>query len=131
VGEAFRRGGGAGKPMYLKVGLSYARTMEEARLGAHQQWRAVAFPNELLTELRTPREFDQAGKHVRPEDMDSVLRISNSPQQHAEWIAEDLAMGFGEVILHNINTNQEEFLEMFGKEVLPQFSPTHSLEKVS
>ena len=30
----------------------------------------VAFSNDLLTELRTPKEFDAASKHVRPEDMD-------------------------------------------------------------
>ena len=119
--NAFRRGGGEGKPMFLKVGLSYAKTTEAARLGAHQQWRAVAFPNELLTELRTPREFDQAGKHVRPEDMDEMIRISSSPEQHVEWIAGDLALGFEEIILHNVNTNQEEFIDAFGEKVLTQF----------
>jgi coenzyme F420-dependent glucose-6-phosphate dehydrogenase len=118
--DAFRRGGGEGKPMFLKVGLSYGRTDEAARLGAHQQWRAVAFPSELLTELRTRREFDQAGRHVRPEDMDSMLRISSSPGQHIEWIARDLELGFEEIILHNINTNQEEFIDAFGEKVLPQ-----------
>src|SRR5688500_3403173 len=86
--DAFRRGGGEGKPLFLKVGLSYDGTDAAARNGAHQQWRAVAFPSELLTELRTPKEFDQAGKYVRPEDMDGVLRISSSPDQHAEWIAQ-------------------------------------------
>ncbi|MES2571798.1 MAG: TIGR03885 family FMN-dependent LLM class oxidoreductase [Verrucomicrobiota bacterium] len=118
--DAFHRGGGEGKPLYLKVGLSYAKTDEAARMGAHQQWRAVSFPNELLTELRTPREFDQAGKHVRPEDMDESIRISSSVDQHVEWIARDIELGFEEIILHNINTNQEEFIERFGAKVLPQ-----------
>jgi probable non-F420 flavinoid oxidoreductase len=118
--EAFHRGGGEGKPLFLKVGLSYARTDEAARAGAHQQWRAVAFPNELLTELRTPREFDQAGKHVRPEDMDAMVRISSSAAQHVDWLAQDAALGFREIILHNINTNQAEFIEFFGEKVLPQ-----------
>jgi alkanesulfonate monooxygenase SsuD/methylene tetrahydromethanopterin reductase-like flavin-dependent oxidoreductase (luciferase family) len=120
--EAFHRGGGEGKPLFLKVGLSYAKTDIEARLGAHEQWRAVAFPNELLTELRTPREFDQAGKHVRPEDMDSMLRISSSPDQHVEWLAADIELGFSQLVLHNINTNQEEFIADFAAKVLPQLS---------
>jgi coenzyme F420-dependent glucose-6-phosphate dehydrogenase len=118
--EAFHRGGGEGKPLFLKVGLSCDRTDEAARAGAHQQWRAVAFPNELLTELRTPREFDQAGKHVRAEDMDATIRISSSPAQHVEWLAQDAALGFREIILHNVNTNQAEFIEVFGEKVLPQ-----------
>ena len=86
-----------------------------------QQWRAVSFPNELLTELRTPKEFDQAGRYVRPEDMDASVRISSSLARHMEWIAEDLELGFDEIILHNINTNQEAFIDAFGSEVLPRF----------
>jgi probable non-F420 flavinoid oxidoreductase len=117
--EAFHRGGGEGKPLFLKVGLSYDRTDDAARAGAHQQWRAVAFPNELLTELRTPREFDQAGQHVRPEDMDAMIRISSSAAQHVDWLAQDAALGFREIILHNVNTNQAEFIDFFGEKVLP------------
>jgi coenzyme F420-dependent glucose-6-phosphate dehydrogenase len=118
--DAFRRGGGEGKPMFLKVGLSYAKTDDEARQGAHQQWRGANFPNELLTELRTPMEFDQAGMHVRPEDMDRSIRISSDPSRHIEWLTGDLELGFEELILHNINTNQEEFIDVFGEKVLPQ-----------
>jgi coenzyme F420-dependent glucose-6-phosphate dehydrogenase len=119
--DAFRRGGGEGKPIFLKAGISYDTSDDAARRGAHEQWRAVSFPNELLTELRTPKEFDQAGRYVRPEDMDASVRISSSLARHAEWIAEDLALGFDEIILHNINTKQEAFIEAFGAEVLPQF----------
>lgn len=118
--DAFHRGGGEGKPLFLKVGLSFARSEAEARRGAHQQWRSVSFPNELLTELRTPREFDQAGAKVREEDMDDGLRISSDPARHAAWLADDIALGFREIILHNVNTNQEEFIETFAEQVLPQ-----------
>jgi coenzyme F420-dependent glucose-6-phosphate dehydrogenase len=117
--EAFHRGGGEGKPLFLKVGLSYAESDDEARRGAHEQWRAVAFPNELLTELRSPKEFDQAGARVRREDMDEMLRISSSTDRHAEWLAQDVALGFEEIILHNVSTNHEEFIEQFGAKVLP------------
>lgn len=118
--DAFHRGGGEGKPLYLKVGLAWARTDEEARLGAHQQWRSVAFSNDLLTELRTPREFDAAGKHVRPEDMGATLRVSGDLGQHLAWLQDDLQFGFEEIFLHNINVNQEEFIDTFAERVLPQ-----------
>ena len=118
--EAFHRGGGMGKPVFLKVGLSYARTEAAALEGAHQQWRSVAFANELLTELRTPKEFDAAGKFVRPEDLRESLRISSSLQQHLEWLQADLELGFSEIFLHNVGTNQEEFITDFSAEVLPK-----------
>src|SRR5688500_5966945 len=56
VVDAWRRGGGEGKPMFLKVQLSYAATDEAARAGAHEQWRNNVFPNDTLTTLRTVKE---------------------------------------------------------------------------
>lgn len=120
--EAFHKGGGEGKPVHLKSGLSYASSKEEARLQAHRQWRSVAFSNDLLAELRTPAEFDAAGKRVRPEDMDEMIRISESPDEHAAWIQADIDCGVSEVVLHNIGCNQEEFIADFAEQVLPQLS---------
>jgi coenzyme F420-dependent glucose-6-phosphate dehydrogenase len=117
--DAFCDGGGVGKPLYLKVGLSYARTTEKARMNAHSQWRSVTFPNHLLTELRTPAEFDAAGERVRPEDMDQNIRISGSLNEHLDWLEKDAEIGFSQILLHNIGTNQEEFIEAFGEKVLP------------
>jgi hypothetical protein len=56
-----REGGGEGKPMFLKVQLSYAATDEAARAGAHDPWRTNVFSNRVLTELRTVSEFDDLG----------------------------------------------------------------------
>src|SRR5919206_2904349 len=39
VVEAFRRGGGEGKPLVLQVGLNWAPSEAEALHGAHEQWR--------------------------------------------------------------------------------------------
>ncbi len=120
--DAFHRGGGEGKPLYLKVGLSYASTLASAEAQAHEQWRSVAFANHLLTELRTPAEFDAAGKYVRAEDMKEMIRISENISQHVAWILEDMELGFSNIILHNIGPNQEEFIDVFGEKVLPVLS---------
>ncbi|MUG94462.1 TIGR03885 family FMN-dependent LLM class oxidoreductase [Scytonema sp. UIC 10036] len=119
VVEAFRRGGGEGKPMILKVQLSYDRDEEAARHKAHQQWRNNIFENILMTELRTPKQFDAAGSFVQPHELDSFVRISSDPQQHVEWLQEYVELGFDELILHNVNREQEQFIEVFGEKVLP------------
>jgi alkanesulfonate monooxygenase SsuD/methylene tetrahydromethanopterin reductase-like flavin-dependent oxidoreductase (luciferase family) len=117
---AYHRGGGEGKPIYLKVGLSYAATKTQARENAFEQWRCVAFANHLLTELRTPAEFEAAGARVRAEDMDSSIRISDSVQEHVDWLQADLEAGVKGLILHNIGKNQEEFIDTFGSKVIPE-----------
>lgn len=120
MAEAFRRGGGEGKPLYLKVGLSYDKTTSQARSNAFQEWRSVAFANHVLTELRTPAQFDAAGERVRPEDMDGCLRISGEVSQHIEWLQQDIAAGFTHILLHNVGRNQDAFIDVFGERVLPE-----------
>ena len=119
VVEAFREGGGEGKPMLLQVKVAYAGSEAEARRGAHEQWRSLVFDSALLAELRTPAEFEAAGRFVRPEDLDAGIRISLDLERHAAWLREDLALGFEQVYVHNVHRDQRRFIEDFGAKVLP------------
>jgi probable non-F420 flavinoid oxidoreductase len=119
VVDAFRRGGGAGKPMFLKVQLSYAAEEQTARQGAHDQWRGNIFNNNLLTDLRRPEQFEAAAEFVNPGELDNFVRISADPQRHVDWLRQDLELGFERLFLHNVNRHQEDFIRTFGEQVLP------------
>lgn len=123
VVDAFHRGGGAGKPMLLKVQLSYDRDETTARQKAHQQWRSNIFENVLMTELQSPRQFEVAGQFVQPDELDGHVRISADPQQHIDWLKQDIELGFSELLLHNVNREQQQFIEVFGEKVLPVLQP--------
>ena len=56
VVDAFRKNGGEGKPIYLKVQLSFARSEEEALQGAWDQWRTNIFHSTVLGDLWQGRE---------------------------------------------------------------------------
>lgn len=118
VVDAFRQGGGAGKPMLLKVQLSYDKTDAAAREKAHQQWRNNIFKNTVMTELRTPEQFDAVGQFVQPGELDGHIRISADIYQHIQWLEQDIELGFDELLLHNVNREQEQFIEIFGEKVL-------------
>lgn len=117
--EAFRRGGGEGKPLYLQCHLSYAGSDEAAKANAFDQWRTTILPAPVAEGIRTPRHFEAAARFVRPEDMDGPVRISSDIERHLEWIHEDLDLGFERLYLHNVGRNQQEFIEVFGERVLP------------
>ncbi|TVP62029.1 MAG: LLM class flavin-dependent oxidoreductase [Nodularia sp. (in: Bacteria)] len=119
VVEAFRRGGGEGKPMYLKVQMSYAADETTALEGAYDQWRTNILPSPILSDLRSPKQFEAIAEFVKPEDMYKYVRISATPQQHIDWLKQDIELGFNEIYLHNVNRQQENFIEVFGKEVIP------------
>lgn len=117
--DAFRKGGGEGKPVYLKVQLSYDITQEKALAGAHQQWKNNIFPSSLLSDIRMPAGFDSTGQLVRPEDILSSVRVSDSTDQHTEWLSKDLDAGVSHLYLHNVNLQQRLFIDDFGKKVIP------------
>jgi probable non-F420 flavinoid oxidoreductase len=117
--EAFRRSGGEGKPVYVQHALSWAPTEEEARRGAHEQWRFSVLGPEVLPVLRTPAHFAGGSAHVTAEDVASTIRVSSDLERHAEWIREYSELDVDTVYLFNVNRNQAAYIEAFGAHVLP------------
>jgi hypothetical protein len=73
----------------------------------------------VLTDLRTVGEFDDVGTLVTPEMMEGMVRISADPARHVAWLREDVAQGFSRLFLHNVNREQERYIDDFGAHVLP------------
>jgi probable non-F420 flavinoid oxidoreductase len=121
--EAFRRGGGEGKPLYLQAQLAFAATDEAALQGAWEQWRAPMISGDALAELRTPAQFEAASESLSPRDVGRKMRVSADPEQHLRWLEQDLELGFAEINLHNVcRAEQERFIEVFGERVLPELA---------
>ena len=118
--EAFRRGGGEGKAILVQHGLSWAKDDATARRQAHEQWRFSALDGDLIWQLRTPQEFAMATKYVTEDDVAKKLRVSSDLARHAEWINDYVELGVDEVYCFNAGKNQGEFIEAFGRAVLPQ-----------
>ena len=117
--EAFREGGGEGKPMVLQAHVSWAPTEEEALLIAHDQWRTNLFGPPVCWDLEMVEHFDEAARHVRPEDLRAGVLVSSDPARHVAWIEEAAELGFDEVNLHHVGQEQGPFIEAFGRHVLP------------
>ncbi len=117
--RAFRGGEGDGKPMALKVQISYAASKEEALKGAWEQWKNNIFPSKLISEINNPEQFDALGEKVRPEDLEKHVLISNEASYFIEKIKAYRDLGFEKIIIHNVNNGQEDYIRFFGKEVLP------------
>jgi len=119
VVEAYRSNGGEGKPMYLQVHLAYADSDEAAREAAFAQWRQNTLPNSVMTDLAHPSQISDAATHVTADDLDGAVRISSDPARHVDWLRRDLARGFDALYLHEVGPDQERFVDVFGREVLP------------
>ena len=77
----------------------------------------MPFPKQ---DIRNPEDFAAMAKLVRPEHFknrvpDDAPTSTATPSNIQHYVD----MGFDEVHLHNVGRNQAEFIEVFGREVLP------------
>ncbi|HEU4572312.1 MAG TPA: TIGR03557 family F420-dependent LLM class oxidoreductase [Candidatus Limnocylindrales bacterium] len=105
----------------LQLHLSWAATDEEAMTNAMVEWPngGMKFPKQ---DIRSPLDFEQMAKLVRPEDFQGRMLISSDPEKHREQIQKFLDLGFDQIYLHNVGRNQQEWIEVFGREVLPKLT---------
>jgi G6PDH family F420-dependent oxidoreductase len=103
----------------LQLHLSWAPTDEEAMANALREWPngGMKFPKQ---DIRSPLDFEQMAKLVRPEDFAGRMVISSDPERHRAEIQKFLDMGFQQVYLHNVGRNQADWIDVFGRDVLPK-----------
>jgi len=108
-------------PKVLQLHLSWAPTDEEALANAMTEWPngGMKFPK---ADIRSPFDFEQMAKLVRPEDFQGRMVISSDPDVHREHIQRFADLGFDRIYLHNVGRNQREWIEVFGRDVLPKIS---------
>jgi probable non-F420 flavinoid oxidoreductase len=116
---AFRDNGGADKPVYLQIHLSWAQDEETALKLAYDQWRSNVFSSELNWNLELVSQFDAAAEKVRPEDVVGPVLVSSDLVWHAEQLAELASLGVDGLYLHHVGKEQADFVDAFAAEVLP------------
>lgn len=103
----------------LRLHLSWARTHEEAMANAITQWPngGMRFPR---SDIRSPFEFEQLARLVRPEDFEGRMLVSENLDSHRAHIQRYLDLGFDRIYLHNAGRNQREWIDAFARDVLPK-----------
>jgi coenzyme F420-dependent glucose-6-phosphate dehydrogenase len=119
IADAFREGGGKGKPMLLQVKLSWDPDENRALEGALAQWRTNVLPPALSENLDTPQAYEWAARDVDAAAVGRAVRVAADLRRHVEWLRGDLAMGFTRLYLHNVNRGQAAFVDAFARGVLP------------
>ncbi|MCU1508042.1 MAG: family F420-dependent class oxidoreductase [Glaciihabitans sp.] len=103
----------------LRLHLSWAATDELAMSNAITEW-----PNGALrfskSDIRSPYELEQMARMVTPADFDGRMPVSADPDVHRRHIQRYLDLGFDRIYLHNVGRNQREWIEVFGRDVLPK-----------
>jgi coenzyme F420-dependent glucose-6-phosphate dehydrogenase len=111
--SAFRGNGGEGKPVYIQFAFSYARTKVEAGKAAWEQWRSNLISPDKLADFYKPEHFDKAAENISEEEvLEKIPAITSMKQLHEE-IERLAATDVDRIVLHNVNTAQEAFIDAF------------------
>ena len=117
---AFRRGGGEGKPVHVKLDVSWvpgdaAKALEEA----HRHWRFNTLGPDINAVLRQPEDFDAATRLSQPEDMHEHVLVTGDLRDVADHLRRCAALGADSVDIHQVGlSHQREFIDACGREVL-------------
>jgi coenzyme F420-dependent glucose-6-phosphate dehydrogenase len=105
-------------PRMIQLHVSWAKDQQTAEDQAVREWPngGMAFPKQ---DIRNPEDFEAMAKLVRPENFKGRVLMSADLDKHREHIQHYIDLGFTEVYMHNVGRNQREFIEAYGREVLP------------
>ncbi|BDZ46312.1 TIGR03557 family F420-dependent LLM class oxidoreductase [Naasia aerilata] len=119
VEDGAREAGRPAPAKVLQLHLSWAPTDEEALAAALTEWPngGMRFPR---SDIRSPYEFEQLAKLVRPEDFEGRVLISADPDVHRAAIQRYADLGADRIYLHNVGRNQREWIDVFARDVLPK-----------
>lgn len=117
--QAFREGGGEGKPVHVKVDVCWAPSDDEALQAAHAQWRYNAAPGDADEEAREPEDFDRLTRHITPDEMRQHVLVSHELDAHVEHLRRWASAGVDTLDIHQVAGDQAAFIQRFGERVLP------------
>ncbi len=106
-------------PRIIQLHVSWAESDEAAVEQAVKEWPngGMNFPKQ---DIRNPEDFEAMAKLVRPENFKGRVLMSADLNAHLEHVQHYADLGFTEIYVHNAGRNQSEFIEAYGREVIPQ-----------
>jgi G6PDH family F420-dependent oxidoreductase len=116
--DRFDQAGGAGKPRYGQLHVSYGPDEDEAKQRAYDLWPNAGIQGALSQELPLPEHYEQAAQTVTRDDVAETVVCGPDPDRYREKIREYEDAGYDHVYLHQIGPDQDSFVEFARRELL-------------
>jgi coenzyme F420-dependent glucose-6-phosphate dehydrogenase len=101
--------------MKVSFDTDRSRALEDTR-----HWAALALSPEEKMGTEDPIEMERLADALPVERAASRWIVSTDPEEHIERIAPYIELGFSHLVFHAPGTDQERFLRLYSKEVLPR-----------
>ena len=111
--------------LQIEVKVSFDHDREQA-LSDTRNWAALALSPEEKTGTDDPVVMEQLAAQVPLERAASRWIVSSDPGEHVEQIETYIDMGFRHLVFHAAGHDQQRFLELYGREILPDLRARHA-----
>lgn len=101
--------------MKVSFDTDLARAREETR-----HWAALALSPEEKMSTEDPLEMEKLADALPAERTAKRWIVSNDPDEHVERIRSYVELGFNHLVFHAPGPDQERFLRLYAKDVLPR-----------
>jgi len=117
--EGLAKGGDrTGVDRMLEVKVSFRPDREKA-LENTRFWAPLALSPEEKTGVHDPLEMQRLAEKLPIERAASRFIVSDDPDEHVAQIQRYLDLGFTHLVFHDPGHDQADFLELYGRDVLP------------
>lgn len=103
----------------MEVKVSYHPDHDTA-LEKTRFWAPLALSAEEKMSVHDPLEMQRLAAELPIERAASRFIVSTDPDEHVERIARYVDLGFRHLVFHDPGHDQEQFLRMYGEEILPR-----------
>jgi len=119
--------GGAHKLCYGQMTVCWAEKEDEAKKIAMEWWPVAAVPGRLMSELRTPAEFEGVVELVSEDRVASSVICGPDPDKYLAEIRAFAEAGFDHVYMHQVGPDQEGFFRFCQREILAKLHARQGL----
>jgi len=108
----------------VELGVSYDENYDKALKQLHF-WRGTLFPFMFKFPIYDPREIEDMGRMVSDDALARTYIVSTKPEDILKPIERAVKLGFNHIYLQSTSPDEEKFLQMAAKEILPYVKTTY------
>ena len=120
---------GATLPRMVELAVAYTGKEDQAIAIRKEYWAGTFIPALFTERIYTPGMSEKNGSVVGADTIRESVCISEDPEVHVNFARRYIEMGFNHLIFHSAGPNQREFVERYGREVLPRLRESSGADR--
>jgi coenzyme F420-dependent glucose-6-phosphate dehydrogenase len=118
-------------PARLTRAIEVRAAITEDTQGAIQAvlryWAGTYIPALFVEKIYTPAQSEMNGEAIGADVVQKTSCISPDPETHVQFLRRYMDMGFDTIYVHCAGPDQREFLERYGRDVIPKLRSAASV----